>query len=449
MRYLTRAPVRRSRQLEPLYRLNGVDGDVVTLTYREFHTDNWDMNPAELRAIGNLRPGETYRGGGGAAPEWSITRLHGDGSGGVSEPGLIYRYLVITKSDYDDIMRGKWTDNEDEYPESAWEGPFESEKLAREFVENEVGAPAVVVDLGVEGARMWNGDLAPSEIWALLFRGNVLGRHTMGGGWAKEVRSIWYEPTGGMLPEGWYANGPYGKRLGPFDSEEIAAMQLRRARGQTGAAQEATPATSHTADRQELETIRQVIDEELYDWAEYPFGMKPDYLKPIAADANVSLDEIERLLASMKRAEHNNEALVDQFHHRLGKLIEYLRQQVSYASSEQIETYTRAREKWIDGSTLEEATVKLTDNEQKVLLAIARSEYQDGNLVDHFVYSTYIADDVPGISRRSISGVFSSLAKKGLIKTDTTIVDRNKRMDIVAITAAGAAALPADWNRSS
>jgi len=58
-----------------LYRLRGVEGADETITYAEFAAANDDMDPRELHAILTLRPGETYRGGGGAAPEWSITRL--------------------------------------------------------------------------------------------------------------------------------------------------------------------------------------------------------------------------------------------------------------------------------------------------------------------------------------------------------------------------------------
>jgi len=93
--------------------------------------------------------------------------------------------------------------------------------------------------------------------------------------------------------------------------------------------------------------MRTVIDEELYEWAEYPFGMKPDYLKPIAADAGVDCAELNRLLAEMKKYEHKDEAKVDRLHHQLGALVEKLREQVKNASPKQIETYTRAREKWI------------------------------------------------------------------------------------------------------
>jgi hypothetical protein len=100
-------------------------------------------------------------------------------------------------------------------------------------------------------------------------------------------------------------------------------------------------------DRQELDTIRQVIDEELYEWAEYPFGQKPGYLGSIAGDAGVDIYEVNRLHAQMKRFEHNDEAKVDRLHHQLGKLVEEMRKQVKNASLEQVEKYRRARERWI------------------------------------------------------------------------------------------------------
>ena len=49
-----------------------VDGETVRLTLAEFFADNPDEDKDALRA---LAPGETYHGGGGAAPTWSITRI--------------------------------------------------------------------------------------------------------------------------------------------------------------------------------------------------------------------------------------------------------------------------------------------------------------------------------------------------------------------------------------
>jgi DNA-binding MarR family transcriptional regulator len=82
--------------------------------------------------------------------------------------------------------------------------------------------------------------------------------------------------------------------------------------------------------------------------------------------------------------------------------------------------------------------MKLTPMEEKVLLAISRSEYQHGTgdaLIGTYVYSRGIADDA-GISRRSAAGVFSSLSKKGLV--NTAVHDE----DVVALTAVGVEALP-------
>lgn len=85
-----------------------------------------------------------------------------------------------------------------------------------------------------------------------------------------------------------------------------------------------------------------------------------------------------------------------------------------------------------------------------MLLAIARSEYQDAatekDLIGHSVYSKYIADDA-GISGRTISGVFGSLARKGLIVTDqmTGRGDFPAGRDLVALTAEGVKVLPAEW----
>jgi hypothetical protein len=57
------------------YRMHGVDGDETDLSYAEFLDANRDLPSADLRAIRALKPGETFFGGGGAAPEWWIQRL--------------------------------------------------------------------------------------------------------------------------------------------------------------------------------------------------------------------------------------------------------------------------------------------------------------------------------------------------------------------------------------
>lgn len=53
------------------YELRTVDSEVVRLGLNEFLQDNPEMAP-EVKA---LKVGQTYWGGGGAAPEWSITRI--------------------------------------------------------------------------------------------------------------------------------------------------------------------------------------------------------------------------------------------------------------------------------------------------------------------------------------------------------------------------------------
>jgi hypothetical protein len=107
-----------------------------------------------------------------------------------------------------------------------------------------------------------------------------------------------------------------------------------------------TRTPSFQRDRQELEIVRGVIDEELYEWGEFPLLPMPGYLKPIADDAGVNLRDLTWLVTAMKRAEHEPEA--DRLHHRLGQLVDQLRDQVQNASLGQIEEYTRMREKWIE-----------------------------------------------------------------------------------------------------
>lgn len=58
----------------------------------------------------------------------------------------LHRYLAISQASYDGLLAGEG---------GSWEGPFETEADARQFVENEFGIPALVVDLGAAGAREW------------------------------------------------------------------------------------------------------------------------------------------------------------------------------------------------------------------------------------------------------------------------------------------------------
>jgi hypothetical protein len=56
------------------YALRTVDGETVSITWSEFLASNRELPPETLDAIRALSPGETHRDGGGAQPEWSITR---------------------------------------------------------------------------------------------------------------------------------------------------------------------------------------------------------------------------------------------------------------------------------------------------------------------------------------------------------------------------------------
>ena len=109
--------------------------------------------------------------------------------------GIRHRYVAISQDDYADALEGLvGGDNI-----LSWEGPFTREEYAREFIENEYGVPAMVVDLGADGAREWErveagrqawliatragqdvgdwGDQEDAAMAALLRRGTVLGRH--------------------------------------------------------------------------------------------------------------------------------------------------------------------------------------------------------------------------------------------------------------------------------
>jgi len=59
-----------------MLRLWDVDGHEVHLTANEFFEGNVDLVGTEVEdAIRSLRVGETYNGGGGAQPEWSVRRV--------------------------------------------------------------------------------------------------------------------------------------------------------------------------------------------------------------------------------------------------------------------------------------------------------------------------------------------------------------------------------------
>jgi hypothetical protein len=62
------------REKKEQYDLTTIDGDVVRLTLADFFLDN-TLHPKDEAEIRALAVGETFRGGGGAAPEWSIRRV--------------------------------------------------------------------------------------------------------------------------------------------------------------------------------------------------------------------------------------------------------------------------------------------------------------------------------------------------------------------------------------
>ena len=59
---------------ESMFRLHTVDGDDIPVKLCEFLADNEDDLCGAREEVEALAVGETYRGGGGASPEWSITR---------------------------------------------------------------------------------------------------------------------------------------------------------------------------------------------------------------------------------------------------------------------------------------------------------------------------------------------------------------------------------------
>lgn len=90
------------------------------------------------------------------------------------------------------------------------------------------------------------------------------------------------------------------------------------------------------------------------------------------------------------------------------------------------------------------ATV-LTSNERKALQAIVDSEYQDGDqmehVVGHDVWTQYVN---PFQNKKTQSGVYASLSKKGLIRVaDYDMGSGHGVMGTVHITQAGWNALHA------
>lgn len=79
--------------------------------------------------------------------------------------------------------------------------------------------------------------------------------------------------------------------------------------------------------------------------------------------------------------------------------------------------------------------MSLTSNEIKALQAIIASEYQDGDPVDHDVWTMYVN---PFPNKRTQSGIYSSLSKKGFIRVGFCEDGQGRnRMDTVCITQSG------------
>lgn len=64
-------------EFQPRWQLNGVDGteEMDSKGLEEFLAANEDLDEYDANTIRNLPVGRTFADGGGAAPEWSITRL--------------------------------------------------------------------------------------------------------------------------------------------------------------------------------------------------------------------------------------------------------------------------------------------------------------------------------------------------------------------------------------
>ena len=61
---------------EPIFTLRGADGDESSVTLSAFLADNEDLVGTSVdHRLRSMRVGETHRDGGGAQPEWLITRV--------------------------------------------------------------------------------------------------------------------------------------------------------------------------------------------------------------------------------------------------------------------------------------------------------------------------------------------------------------------------------------
>ena len=97
---------------------------------------------------------------------------------------------------------------------------------------------------------------------------------------------------------------------------------------------------------------REVIDQDLYEWGEYPLlEQMPGYLAPIAIDAGVSLSKLVQMDYELQKLDATGQggtAKADKLANRIGDVIDELREQVRNANRDQINEYMARREEWIE-----------------------------------------------------------------------------------------------------
>ena len=97
--------------------------------------------------------------------------------------------------------------------------------------------------------------------------------------------------------------------------------------------------------------LREIIDDELYEWGEYALSQMPGYLEPIARDAGVDLRELTRLYSHLMHLDRRGQGggvTADRIAHQIGQLVDELRDQVKNAGTGQLDEYIQARDAWLE-----------------------------------------------------------------------------------------------------
>jgi hypothetical protein len=164
--------------------------------------------------------------------------------------GTLHRYVAISQGEYERATREQDSDS------LSWEGPFSRQEHAYEFIENEFGVPALVVDIGIDGAREWarvEAEQGDFDAWidrksavmaGLLRQGTVLGRYdTQAQQWNRRLEER--SPMSGQeqqeildpdyVIQGLYTSGYLAYAEFGFDDEATAIAEAKKLAGSRGA----------------------------------------------------------------------------------------------------------------------------------------------------------------------------------------------------------------------